>query len=122
MATAGFPKASRLLNASDYDTVFANNQYKVANRHFLILASGHNNAGSRLGIVVAKKNIPLAVQRNRIKRILRESFRLKAEFREQLDIVVLVRKGADKLRNPEIFESLHKLWRDLESKQSAVKS
>lgn len=120
MATAGFPKASRLLNASDYDTVFANNQYKVANRHFLILASSHNKTGSRLGIVVAKKNIPLAVQRNRIKRLLRESFRLRSESCGQLDIVVLVRKGADKLRNPEIFQSLQKLWRDLESKQSTT--
>ncbi len=121
MATTGFPRAFRLLNASDYDTVFANSQYKVANRHFLILASNQNKTGSRLGIVVAKKNIPLAVQRNRIKRLLRESFRLRSESCKQLDIVVLVRKGADKLRNPEIFESLQNLWRDLASKQSAVK-
>lgn len=116
MATAGFPKASRLLNACDYDSVFANNQYKVANRHFLILASSQQNSGSRLGIVIAKKNISLAVQRNRIRRLIRESFRQNTGSIASLDIVVLVRKGADKIRNPEVFESLNKLWRDLESK------
>lgn len=121
MATVGFPKASRLLNASDYDAVFANNQYKVANRHFLILASSNLDEGPRLGIVIAKKNIPLAVQRNRIKRLLRESFRRNQQRAAQLDIIILIRKGADTLNNPEIFESLNKLWHDLDSKHKQLR-
>ncbi|MCG8416279.1 MAG: ribonuclease P protein component [Pseudomonadales bacterium] len=120
MTSTGFPKASRLLNASDFDAVFANNQFKVANRHFLVLALNAQISSSRLGMVVAKKNIPLAVQRNRIRRLIRDSFRNSSERLEQLDIVVLVRKGTDKLGNPEIRSSLETLWRDLEKKHVAA--
>lgn len=116
MTSTGFPKASRLLNASDFDAVFAKNQFKVANRQFLVLALAQQTPCSRLGMVVAKKNVPLAVQRNRIRRLIRDSFRSNREHLDQLDIVVLVRKGADKLANSDIRNSLQALWRDLENK------
>ncbi len=120
MTSTGFPKASRLLNASDFDAVFAKNQFKVANRYFLILALSKQISSARLGMVVAKKNIPLAVQRNRIRRLVRDSFRNNTKRLQQLDVVVLVKKGTDKLGNPEIRNSLEALWKDLEKKYVAA--
>lgn len=47
---------------------------------------------ARLGIVVAKKNVRLAVARNRLKRIVRETFRQQQECLQGLDIVVVIKK------------------------------
>ena len=116
MADHGFAKASRLLNASDYSAVFNNTHFKVSCRYFLVLAKRNEAPNSRLGLVVAKKNIPTAVQRNRIKRLIRNSFRLQQINSAGLDLVVLVRKGADKLSNQKINSALTQLWLDAVSK------
>lgn len=119
MANSGFSKALRLQNASEFEAVFSRNQFKVSNRYFLILALPSEHC-SRLGIVVAKKNIPLAVQRNRVKRLIRETFRLSTEIPEGLDMVVLVRKGADKLANADIRQNLQRLWLDLAARRDSA--
>jgi len=75
---------------------------------------------SRLGIIVAKKNVKLAVQRNRIKRLLRESFRCKRESIPNIDIVVLAKKSVDKLNNTACSEELDYLWRKLGRKVSTL--
>ncbi len=84
-----FPRSSRLLNAGDYRTVFNGAQLKVSDRHLLMLATPNQLSHSRVGLVIAKKNVRLAVQRNRVKRIIRESFRLQDAGFPNLDIVVL---------------------------------
>lgn len=118
MSEYGYPKNSRLLNAAEYTAVFNRNQFKVANRYFLILALQQEDCSPRLGTVIAKKNIATAVQRNRIKRIIRESFRHQKDSLANLDIVVLVRKGTDQLQNNEVSNHLLRLWQDLGKKVS----
>ena len=52
-----------------------------------------NEAGvARLGLAVAKRAIPLAVDRNAIKRQIRESFRSQPDL-PQVDIVALTRRS-----------------------------
>ena len=46
---------------------------------------------ARLGVAVSKRNLRLAVQRNRLKRLVRESFRTSAIRDLSLDIVVVPR-------------------------------
>jgi ribonuclease P protein component len=124
VAEFGFPKTSRLLNAADYKAVFDNAQFKVSCRHFLVLANRNNRSSARLGLVIAKKNVALAVQRNRIKRQFRNTFRHNKELLDKLDLVVLARKDADKLDNKELIETIDSLWQDLHSKmkKAAAKS
>jgi len=124
VAEFGFSKTSRLLNAADYKAVFSNAQLKVSCRHFLVLANRNSRTSARLGLVIAKKNVALAVQRNRIKRQLRNSFRHNRELLEKLDLVVLARKGADKLDNKELKDTIDSLWQDLHGKmkRAAAKS
>jgi ribonuclease P protein component len=64
---------------------------------------------SRLGVVVGKKNIPTAVGRNRVKRLVRETFR-QTEFPIALDIIFLARKDADKLSRTELNLLLKQSW------------
>ena len=97
MSTEAFPKTSRLLNARDYKPVFDHSRYKVSNKHFLLLATASQARRPRIGLVIAKKHIPKAVQRNSLKRALREAFRLHQANIPLIDIVVLARKDADKL-------------------------
>jgi len=117
VAEFGFPKHSRLLNAADYKAVFSDAQYKVSCRYFLILAIKNNWMHSRLGLVIAKKNVAKAVQRNRVKRMVREFFRQHGDQIPGLDLVVLARKDVDTLQNNQLSERLATLWKDLGAKQ-----
>ena len=113
MADYSFPKQNRLLNAADYKAVFSNAQFKVSCRYFLILAIKNNWMHSRLGLVIAKKNVAKAVHRNRVKRIVREFFRHHSAQDPGLDLVVLTRKDVDTLQNSQISARLATLWADL---------
>ena len=122
MATQCFPKDSRLLNAADYSAVFDKTHFKVSCRYFLILARFSSDANTRLGLIVAKKHVPTAVQRNRVKRLIRTSFRSLDPLPRHLDLVVLVRKGADKIHNRQAFALLNTLWSDVALKSQRAKS
>ncbi|MEQ8800483.1 MAG: ribonuclease P protein component, partial [Haliea sp.] len=73
--SASFGKSRRLLTASQYRAVFDDAAVKVSHRNLLLLARITDHPQSRLGLVIAKKNVRKAVQRNRIKRVARELFR-----------------------------------------------
>ena len=55
--------------------------------------------------MIGKKNVKLAVQRNRLKRLIRESFRHNQETLAGWDIVVIARKGLGELENPSCTSS-----------------
>ena len=113
MAGFVFPRGSRLLNAGDYRTVFNGAKLKVSDRDLLILATPNQLPYPRLGLVIAKKNVRLAVQRNRVKRIIRESFRLQQSTLPNVDIVVLARKGLGDLDNPSLHRLIDQSWQRL---------
>lgn len=106
-----FGKQDRLLNSSQFSVVFDGPNFKASHPQFLVLATENTQQRPRLGLVIAKKNIRLAVQRNRIKRLIRESFRLKQHHLPAIDAIVLARRGGDQLSNQELLEILDILWK-----------
>jgi len=112
-SNASFGKDKRLLNASDYSCVFNDAQARASHKHLLFLANHNNKPGHRLGLVIAKKNVRLAVQRNRIKRIAREFFRTLPPTENALDAVLLARRGIDHLDNAELSTILRQQWQKL---------
>lgn len=112
MPNRSFKRCKRLLNASDFREVFERNRIKVANSSLLILARPTDRQPSRLGLVVAKKNIPTAVQRNLLKRVVRETFR-QHQFENPMDIVFLARSGANKLAAKQLTRELRRCWETL---------
>lgn len=119
MKALGFPKSHRLLRPADYGKVFDDVQLKVPHRNFLVLATPNELGHARIGLIFSKKNLKLAVQRNRIKRQVRESFRHQTDL-PGLDLVVLGRQGLASLDNDSIRASVDDLWRRLRKKHSQV--
>ena len=119
MKALTFPKSVRLLKPADYGKVFDDVQLKVPHRNFLILAAPNNLGHARVGLIFSKKNLRHAVQRNRIKRQVRETFRLQQDL-PSLDIIVLGRQGLDKLENPDVRSSLNDIWRRVKKKYRQV--
>lgn len=130
-----FSKELRLLQAKDYKSVFDHAPLKVSNKTVLFLARPNGENRARLGLVIAKKNVRTAVQRNRIKRIIRETFRHhqlilggscgKVDNNQDsnhpkggIDIVVLARRGLDQLDNQILAEQFTQLWKRLSKKAS----
>lgn len=116
MPDLSFDKGKRLLESHHYRAVFDGASYKVSHKHFLILAVPNNGDQARLGLVIAKKNIRLSVHRNRIKRVVRETFRLNHGRLDSLDIVFLARKGMDSLEPAEQSRIMLNSWRKLSEK------
>ncbi len=110
---AGFGKDKRLLHASDYGRVFDGAEARASHKHLLLLAIRNHRPGHRLGLVIAKKNVRLAVQRNRIKRLARELFRQLPPGEPALDVVLLARRGLDQLDNEQLSTILRQQWQKL---------
>ena len=108
-----FPPTARLSAPGHYQSVFDAPTYKVSSRAFLLLAQVNEVEPSRLGVIVAKKHIRRANRRNRIKRLVREHFRL-TRLSVPLDLVVLAKAAADQMDNARVREDLSVLWNKLE--------
>ena len=119
MVDCHFDKTVRLLASNDYSPVFADAHFRMSSAEFLVLASNTRGAKARLGIVVAKKQVRLATERNRLKRVIRESFRHHQHELPNLDIVVLVRNRATSRDNKNLISVLRSLWTKLEGKARA---
>jgi ribonuclease P protein component len=97
-----FPRQLRLTRACEFQQVFKNN-FRHADACVTILVGKKQGVCPRLGFAIARKQVPKAVGRNRLKRLFRESFR-KAQHRlPNRDLVIMVRReiqlvGTDKVR------------------------
>ncbi|MCV6589763.1 MAG: ribonuclease P protein component [Marinobacterium sp.] len=111
-----YPRELRLLTGADFQQVFDNVSLKVPDRHILILARPNGLTHPRLGFVISKKNVRHAVKRNRVRRIMRESFRLNQHKLPSVDILVMARKGIDELDNDELHRLAKKCWSRLRKK------
>ena len=102
------PKSRRLLTSRDYSRVFLD-PVKFFQPGLLILRRANDEGFARLGMAVSKKNLPRAVDRNRVKRIIRESFR-QSIGNITVDVVVLTRNPIVNMDNTQIFKQLDWMW------------
>ena len=83
-----------LKNNRDFVNVYTSGK-SYANKYLVIYTLKNNSDRNRLGISVSKK-VGNSVVRHRIKRLVKESYRLHEKmFNSGLDIVVIARKGSD---------------------------
>lgn len=115
-----FPKSARLLKAHDYSQVFNNCSIRAGSTAGTVLAFPVSDNRSRLGIIVAKKNVRLATDRNRIKRLVREYFR-SHPLSASMSLVFMAKRGAGALSNADVIGDLDRLWRKLNNKQAQMR-
>lgn len=114
MSCQGFPRQLRLLTAKEYRRVFDHGTLKVHGKGLLALAGSNTLGHPRVGLVFSKKNVRRAVDRNRLKRLVRESIRLQQHRLPAVDIVIVARRGANELENATLHRQLSGMWRRLE--------
>lgn len=110
-------KDNRLANPDDFHWVYQSKQwggsdlftYNVrANQESELLLSG-----SRLGVTVAKKVSKRAVDRNRLKRQMREFYRHRQEQLINVSLVITAKPASLKASDSEREQSLQDLWAKL---------
>jgi len=107
-----FQRRMRLLTASDYERVFQH-PHKSSGKALTVLARRSDREPARLGLAIPRKQIRRAVERNRIKRLIRESFRRHQGLLHGLDVVVIGRSDLMKKNTQAVFECLEKHWRQV---------
>lgn len=91
LSTYRFTPKQRILSKHDYQKVFNQAEFRSGNKRLLLLARQTKLESGRLGLVIPKKHLRRAVDRNLVKRIARNTFRLRQADFDGIDIVVLVK-------------------------------
>lgn len=115
---SGFSRTYRLISKKDFQFVF-DQAKKVYSNDLCALYRRNLRDNARLGIIISKQFAKLAVERNSLRRIIRESFRLHKESLKGLDIIIRMRSEwtptcADLLQDKKkIRDDIDKLWQIL---------
>ncbi len=108
-ANHGFPRSARLLTAGDYSQVFKQNK-RYSDNFWTILVRREDSRPTRLGLAIAKKRAKRAVDRNKLKRVVREAFRYQQSTLAGLEMVVMNRDAATKASTAELRVSIDALF------------
>jgi ribonuclease P protein component len=101
---------SRLRRKSDFEAAYARGR-RFGNGFFGVTANWNDLGRPRLGLAVAVRIAGGAVERNRIRRIIRESFRVYQRELPAADLIVSARNRARGAAAPDLRASLVELWK-----------
>jgi ribonuclease P protein component len=108
-ASRCFPRASRLTDKPQFDAVHRLGQ-RASDALFQVITRANDVGRARLGLAVGVKAAGNAARRNRLKRLVRESFRHRQQDLPPVDVVINARAGAARSGNDAIRASLAAHW------------
>lgn len=108
--TTTFPRSCRLLVASDFRRAFGPRGSRLRTETVTAAFSAGRTDEARLGLAVPRKAFPRAVDRNRFKRIARESFRHHRPMLAPYDVVIRPARGLNRLDGEAIRRDLERVW------------
>lgn len=106
-----FNRTRRLVKKSEFNHVFHKAQ-KVSWGCITMLYKPNLLPHARLGFAISKRFAAKAVVRNKIRRILKESFRLQSHL-PAYDLVILLNKTCDKQSIDNLQQNIEQLWQKL---------
>ncbi|MBT8421195.1 MAG: ribonuclease P protein component [Gammaproteobacteria bacterium] len=109
-ARYGFPCCLRLRRKRDYARVF-DDPYRSTDSAVTVLGRPNGRDIPRLGLAISKRWLPRAVSRNRIKRLIRESFRAHRRQLQGMDVVVISRSAIANIESIDFSRSLERHWK-----------
>lgn len=116
MASHSFPKRNRLRRRREFQKVQNEPNQKVASGVLLALLRPNSLGVTRLGLTVSSK-VGNAVVRNRIRRHLREWFRLhQDELVAGQDIVVVARTSSARATQKQLHQAIERATGSLQKK------
>jgi ribonuclease P protein component len=104
------PARLRLRRKRDFDAAYARGR-RIGDGFFAVIATQNESGAPRLGLAVAVRTAGGAVGRNRLRRIIRESFRVHQRELPAFDLVVSARPQARAASSPALRASLAALWK-----------
>ena len=87
MSNSCFGRGRRLLRRGQFDEVLASPAVRMRRGALVVAARPNGRAAARLGLIVGKRLLRRAVDRNRAKRVIREAFRQHSDM-PAMDMVV----------------------------------
>jgi ribonuclease P protein component len=91
---------------------------RIQDRNFIIIYSDGRYEKNRIGITVSKK-LGNAVKRNKIKRLIRENFRMNRDkIAEFMDINVIAKKKAGEISADMVFKSLDGIFNQIPRREN----
>jgi ribonuclease P protein component len=91
---------------------------RIQDRNFIIIYSDGRSEKNRIGITVSKK-LGNAVKRNKIKRLIRENFRMNRDkIAEFMDINVIAKKKAGEISADMVFKSLDGIFNQIPRREN----
>jgi len=105
-----FNISKRIHLSSEYQVIFKSPDIRIRTNNILLLAKKNKFCYCRLGVVVGKKHLKRAVDRNYCKRVIRESFRLNQPDLPNYDIIILALGGIQHVFKTELVDFLRVTW------------
>jgi ribonuclease P protein component len=115
--SSGFSSRQRLHTSKDFGRVFAD-PARSSDRYFTVLARPNARDVARLGLTISRRAAKRAVDRNKLKRLAREAFRMQHSL-PAWDFIVLAKVGSDRTDRRLLRESLDRHFTSLKAQASA---
>jgi ribonuclease P protein component len=112
MSSAGLPREARLRRPGEF-AALRSSSGRAGGRCFHLRYRDNELGGARLGLAISKRVSKRAVERNRIKRLVRESFRRVRHRLPAIDLMVMAREQAAGVPGSELLGELEALWQKL---------
>jgi ribonuclease P protein component len=112
MSAAGLPREARLRRPGDFAALRASSG-RAGGRCFHMRFRVNELGHARLGLAISKRVSKRAVERNRIKRLVRESFRQIRHRLPPVDLMVMAREQAANVPGPQLLAEIDTLWKKL---------
>jgi ribonuclease P protein component len=108
------PPERRMRRPAEFKRAYAVGK-RLGNEFFTVNAQPNGLASARLGMSIAARILRRAVDRNRVRRLIRESFRVHQRGLPAIDIVIGARAGVLAADNARLRSALEQLWQRISS-------